>query len=176
MSEMRAVFSLDDSSLTFENARKFNFLQPGTDVKLGHPLFPRLKADDKDVSEKVKSKDTKKEKAEIKTEEGLLDITEFGRAKMKVAEVVEAEKVQGADKLLKLQIDIGGERRQIVAGVAEYYTPEQIKGKKIIVVVNLKPAKIRGVESNGMLLAARKNGKLVLVTTDADIPSGAEIS
>jgi methionyl-tRNA synthetase len=79
-------------------------------------------------------------------------------------------------KLLKLQIDLGGETRQIVAGVAQYYSPEEITGKTIIVVANLEPAKIRGVESNGMLLAAKSGNTLVLLSTDKDIPPGAKIS
>ena len=87
-----------------------------------------------------------------------------------------AEPVAGANKLLKLQIDLGSEKRQIVAGVAEHYSPERITGMKIIVIVNLKPAVIRGVESNGMLLAATKGKKLTLVTPDDDLPAGAKIS
>jgi len=93
-----------------------------------------------------------------------------------VAEVLDAEKLPGSDKLLRLQIDVGGEKRQIVAGIAEFYSPDDIKGKKIVVVKNLKPAKIRGVESNGMLLAAKKDGKLCLVVPESDLPAGATIS
>ena len=108
-------------------------------------------------------------------EMGLITFEEFGKVKLKVAKVLVAEKVEKADKLLKLQIELGEEKRQIVAGVAEHYSPEQIVGKNIIVVSNLKPAKIRNVESLGMLLAAKKDGKLVLVTVDGEIPSGADV-
>ena len=94
---------------------------------------------------------------------------------MVVAEVLDAEKVEEADKLLKLQIEIGSEKRQIVAGIAKHYEPDEIKGKKIIVVKNLKPAKIKGIESNGMLLAASKGKKLALVMPDNDLPSGATV-
>jgi len=76
---------------------------------------------------------------------------------------------------LKLQIAIGNEKRQIVAGIAKHYAPEDLVGKKIIVVKNLKPAKILGIESNGMLLAASKGKKLTLVTLENDLPSGATI-
>ena len=86
-----------------------------------------------------------------------------------------AEKVEGADKLLKLQIEVGEETRQLVAGVAQFYTPEEIIGKTIVIVANLKPAKIRGIESQGMLLAAKKGKELKLVTIDGDMPSGVEI-
>lgn len=106
---------------------------------------------------------------------GLITFDEFGKVKLKVARVLSAEKVEKADKLLKLQIELGDQTRQIVAGVAEHYTPEQITGKNIIVVTNLKPAKIRGVESHGMLLAAKKDGKLTLVTVADDIASGADV-
>lgn len=162
--EIRDVFALDDSTLTLDHARKFFELEPGTQLKLADAIFPRL--------------DTKKKAAEKKAEvsdDNLLDISEFGKVEMKVAEVLEAVKVEGADKLLKLQIQIGDEKRQIIAGVAEFYPPEKIKGMKIVVVTNLKPAKIRGVESNGMLLAAKKGKKLKLVTVDDDIASGAKI-
>jgi len=106
----------------------------------------------------------------------LITIDDFGKVELRVAEIMEAEKVPKADKLLKLQIEIGEERRQIVAGIAEYYQPEGLVGKKIIVVINLLPAKLRGIESNGMLLAAKKKDRLTLLTVDSDIPSGAKIS
>jgi methionyl-tRNA synthetase len=89
--------------------------------------------------------------------------------------VLEAEKVKGADKLLKLRIKIGDESRQIVAGIAKHYAPEQLIGKKIVVVANLKPAKLRGIESQGMLLAASNAEKLTLITVDEDIESGAKV-
>jgi methionyl-tRNA synthetase len=92
-----------------------------------------------------------------------------------VAIVEQAERVEKAARLLKLQIDIGGEKRQIIAGIAEHYAPEEIVGRKIIVVANLKPAVIRGIESRGMLLAAKKDGIMRLVTVDGDIVSGATV-
>jgi len=106
---------------------------------------------------------------------GIISIDDFARVQLRVAEVLEAEKVQGADKLLKLQIKIGQESRQIVAGIAKYYAPEQLVGKKIVVVANLKPAKLRGIESQGMLLAASNEEKVTLLTVDQDIESGARI-
>jgi methionyl-tRNA synthetase len=168
MREIRGVFGLDDSSLTLESAQKFFDLQPGTPVKLGESVFPRLQTKKKQDAAKAKGGD--------ESGAGLLDISEFARATMQVAQVLEAERVEGADKLLKLQIDIGSEKRQIVAGVAEFYTSEKIKGMKIIVVTNLKPAVIRGVESNGMLLAAKKGKNLCLLVPDGDLPPGAKVS
>ena len=104
-----------------------------------------------------------------------LDITEFQKLDLRVAEIRQAEKVEGADKLLKIQIDIGGETRQIVAGIAQHYSPEQLIGKQIVVVTNLKPATIRGVESRGMLLAASNPEGLSIVTLDRPLAPGAKV-
>jgi len=168
MREIRRVFSLDDSTLTLDHARKFFELIPGAKVAIEESIFPRLKpqlkpASDSSVSTKA-------------GQDNLLDITEFAKAQLRVAEVIEAVRVDGTDKLLKLQIDLGKEKRQIVAGVAQYYSPEKILGKKIIVVTNLKSAVIHGVESKGMLLAAKKGKQLTLLTLDEDLPVGAKIS
>ena len=87
----------------------------------------------------------------------------------------EAENVPDTTKLLRLQIEVGDEKRQIVAGIAEHYDPADLVGRHIVIVANLKPAKIRGVESNGMLLAAKKGKKLCLVSPDGEIGSGASV-
>ena len=106
-----------------------------------------------------------------------ISIDDFAKVELKTAEVLEVEKVEGADKLLKLQIKVGEENRRIVAGIAEHYSPEELVGKKIVVVANLKPAVIRGVESNGMLLAVSTKDSVILVTPeDTDVPSGLRIS
>ncbi len=104
-----------------------------------------------------------------------IDIKDFAKVDLRVAKVLSAEKVEGADRLLKLQIELGAETRQIISGIAQHYKPEDLIGKKVIVVVNLKPAKIRGVESFGMLLAAKEGDKLILATTDGDIASNAKV-
>jgi glutaminyl-tRNA synthetase len=108
-------------------------------------------------------------------EMALITIGDFTRVRLKTARVLSAERVPEADRLLKLQIDLGHEQRQIVAGIAQYYTPEQVTGKTIVVVSNLEPAEIRGVQSNGMLLAAKTKKDLRLVTVDGDLPPGATI-
>ena len=105
----------------------------------------------------------------------LLDITQFGQVQLRVAKVLTAEPVPKADRILKLQIDLGTEQRQIVAGIAQFYKPEQVVGRLIVVVANLKPAKIRGLDSNGMLLAAKTAGALRLITVDGDIAPGASV-
>src|SRR6185503_1204374 len=91
------------------------------------------------------------------------------------ARVEAAERIEGADKLLKLQLDLGGEKRQIVAGIAKAYGPEQLVGKKIVVVANLKPAKLRGVESQGMLLAADLDGRPIVATFEEDVKPGTRV-
>ncbi len=107
----------------------------------------------------------------------LIDINQFAKAKMKTARVLEAELVEGSDKLLKLQVQAGEEKRQIVAGIAKWYQPEDLVGKTVIIVANLKPAKIFGVESQGMLLAAKRGKKklTILTTDDRDFATGAHI-
>jgi methionyl-tRNA synthetase len=170
MRELRAIISLSDDDLSLEDAQRFFVLQAGSPVKLEQPLFPRI---DQPKKAPEKKEATKRDSRES---DSLLDISEFGRAKLKVAEIISAERVEGANKLLKLQIDLGGEKRQIVAGIAEHYAPEDLPGKRIVVVANLKPATIRGVESNGMLLAASQGKKLCLLVPEADLPPGAKVS
>jgi methionyl-tRNA synthetase len=108
--------------------------------------------------------------------EGRIDIESFKKVEMKTAKVLEAQAVPGSDRLLRLQIDLGSEKRQIVAGVAQSYTPESLVGKTIIVVANLKPAQIRGVQSDGMLLAVQTGAGHRLLTADGDVEPGRIIS
>jgi methionyl-tRNA synthetase len=105
----------------------------------------------------------------------LVGIEAFAALDLRVAKVIAAEKIKGAKKLLKLQLDVGGLPRQIVSGIAEAYEPEQLVGRTIIVIANLKPAKLMGVESHGMLLAATVDGKAVLAGFDQDVPSGTRV-
>jgi methionyl-tRNA synthetase len=105
----------------------------------------------------------------------LLTIDDFLRIDLRVALVTYAERIEGADKLLKLQLELGGQTRQIVAGIAKAYAPEQLVGKKIVVVCNLKPAKLRGVESQGMLLAADLDGRPIVATFDEDVKPGTRV-
>jgi methionyl-tRNA synthetase len=106
-----------------------------------------------------------------------ISIDDFAKVEMRVGEVLSAEPIPGAKKLLKLMVDIGSEVRQVCAGIAEYYRPEQLAGMKVIVVTNLQPRKLRGVESNGMIVAASvgEDGKPVLATFNEDVPKGARL-
>ncbi|TFH02549.1 MAG: methionine--tRNA ligase [Calditrichales bacterium] len=136
--------------------------------------------------QKIEDDIIEKEIAKLKAETGpamaaeeataLISIDEFKKIDLRVAEILKAEPVPKTDRLLKLQIKVGKESRQIVAGIAGQYKPESIIGKKVVIVANLEPVKIRGEESKGMLLAAKADGQLTLLTTVEDIESGAGIS
>ena len=110
-------------------------------------------------------------------EEGVITINQFGAVRLRTAVILEAERVPKSEKLLKLQVDIGTEKRQILAGIAKHYAPEDLIGKTICVVANLKPAKLMGMESQGMVLAASNaNGTLTLMTPmDPSVGPGAEV-
>jgi methionyl-tRNA synthetase len=108
---------------------------------------------------------------------GKITIDDFAKVELRVGKIQSAERIQGADKLLKLMVDIGGEVRQVLAGIALGYTPEELVGRKVVLVANLAPRKMRGLESNGMLLAASAgaDGKPVLCTFAEEIPVGAQV-
>lgn len=104
-----------------------------------------------------------------------ISIERFAEVELRTAVVKEAARVEGTDRLLKLRIDLGSEERRIVAGIGAQYEPEALVGRTIVVVANLEPATIRGVVSNGMLLAASHDGTLAVLTTDRPIPPGAKV-
>ena len=108
----------------------------------------------------------------------LIGIEDFAEVDLRVATILEAERVSGSDKLVKVQVDLGQERRQIVAGIARHYSPEELVGKQVVVVANLKPVTLRGEVSNGMLLAASTGGdlkELSVLTLDRPIASGSKV-
>jgi methionyl-tRNA synthetase len=111
--------------------------------------------------------------AEASSHPPQISIDEFARVQMRVGQILEAEKIEGSRKLVKLRVDIGSEVRQVVAGIAEAYEPASLVNRKVVIVANLKPAKLMGVESNGMVVAASINGKPVLATFSEDVPNGA---
>lgn len=156
-------------------AAKTRQLQGGETIEKPKILFKKLE-DDLIVSlkERYSGKKEETEKGEEQMD-NIIKYDDFAKCQFKVALVEQAEKVEGSKKLLKLQVDIGDEKRQIVAGMAPYYDPESLVGKKIIIVANLEPAKLFGLESQGMLLAAEKGDDVVLLTVDNDIEQGALI-
>ncbi len=139
-------------------------------------LFMRIKVEEPEVAPaKPEAAKTVPASPAPVAEAGLITIDDFFKTSLRTAKVIQAERINGADKLLKLQIEIGTETRQLVAGIAMHYTPEEITGKTVVVVANLKPAKIRGIESQGMLLAAKDGKELRIVTVDGNIPSGSSV-
>jgi methionyl-tRNA synthetase len=148
----------------------FQGLRPGNKIKKPSPLFPR-------VSLKDFLKEEARRKAPSQKEEKMEYVTfdEFKSMDLRVGEIVEAENVEGTDKLIKLEVDIGPEKRTMVAGIADVYTPEELVGKKLTVIANLKPAVIRGIESQGMILAAEVEGKATIAFFEKDVPTGAKV-
>ena len=107
---------------------------------------------------------------------GEITIEEFARLDIRIGKVLKAERIPGSRKLLRLEVDLGeGEPRQLVAGLAGFYEPDELVGMNIVVLTNLKPKKIMGVESRGMLLAADVNGRPVLLTVEEDVPPGTKV-
>ena len=151
-----------------ESGLDWGGLTSGIEIKPHDPLFPRINI--KKLENSVENHG-KKEKLE-----NVITFDEFQNVELKTAKILKAEKVEGADKLLKLQIKVGDEQRQIVSGIAQFYSPEELVEKMIVVVTNLKPATIFGIESNGMLLAAKNEKTLTLMTIDSEkVSSGMRI-
>lgn len=176
----------EDNLKDFKSIEKFGAKTDGHKVDKGEQLFERidiqkeLKVMD-DILEEQK-KQAKKENEKKEEKENVADISEitiddFAKIQLKVGKVVECQKVEKADKLLCSKIDLGeGAPRTIVSGIAKYYTPEEMVGKQVIVVTNLKPVKLRGIESQGMVLCASdENGNLALVTPEKEIGAGSEV-
>ena len=159
--------SFNKKELLWKNVFDFNLLETGALVNKGKPLYPRI--EEKIIEEKTKEKI--KEVKKVK----LLSIDEFKKLDLRIGKIISAEKVSGADKLLKLEV-LCPEKRQIVAGIAEYYKPEEIIGKEVLLIVNLEPAEIRGVLSEGMLLAAKDKNGLCLIVPEKEIEPGAKVS
>ncbi len=155
----------------FNSLKQIRTLESG--VKLGKSvqLFPRI--DEKEMLENLKKENEPKEKEEIKEE--FIEYDDFIKTKLKVGQILEAEKIKKSKKLLKLIVNTGDRKRQIVSGIAEFYKPEDLIGKKVAVVANLKPAKLMGNISEGMILSAESKGKLALVEFSEDIEVGSEI-
>jgi methionyl-tRNA synthetase len=156
-------------------------LAAGLQLQRGEPLFPRID-DDRKAELLAKWSGTADEQESTKVEEPkvdedkLISFEEFSRLDLRVAEVVGAAPVEGADRLLQLRVNLGDEVRQVVAGIAEAYKPEQLVGRKVIFVANLKPAKIRGVRSEGMILAAGEKKVVALSALDnADVAPGTKV-
>jgi methionyl-tRNA synthetase len=165
----------DFTNSRWDDAKTWGLIKPGNKVNKKEAIFPRidpkvLEVTEVEVEEKVAQKAFQMEP--IKEE---ITIEDFGKIDLRVAEVIACEKVEKTDKLLKLELKLGQETRTIVSGIAQHYEPQQLIGKKIIVVANLKPAKLRGIMSQGMLLAASNGDVLEVITVEKDLPSGSRV-
>ena len=175
---------------TWESAKVFGTLLAHTQLYKGDPIFPRLDVEQEvayiasamkgGIAEESAAKPVAKlEASTINTEPSTqteeISIDDFFKVELRVATVIAAEPLLKADKLLKLQLDLGNEQRQVVSGIAKFYTPEQMVGRKVVCVTNLKPVKLRGEWSQGMILAASHGDQLTLVTVAEDLPNGAVV-
>ncbi|MBP3040678.1 methionine--tRNA ligase [Bacillaceae bacterium Marseille-Q3522] len=172
----------NDFLKSWDSLEQFGQIPAETKVVKGNPLFPRLDVEEevnfiKDKMQGGTASQRKEEKPVVKPEPETEEITidDFMKVDLRVAKVIEAEAVKKADKLLKLQLDLGYEKRQVVSGIAQYYRPEELVGKRVICVVNLKPVKLRGELSQGMILAGSGDGALSIATVDDSLPLGAKV-
>jgi methionyl-tRNA synthetase len=178
-----------DKMLDWENAGKAKLLSVGYSLRAPELLFRKIEDDEvkaqveklKIKSEKIKMENKTEqpsaEKAEAPVAKPEIQFDDFAKIDLKVGTILTAEKVEKADKLLKLAVDLGSETRTIVSGIALHFNPEDIIGKQVVVVANLAPRKMRGIESQGMILMAEdKTGKLHFVNPDTLIDAGSGVS
>lgn len=165
----------------WESLLAFGSLPQGVKVVTkGEPIFPRLDLEEeinyikeKMAGEPIKKEEKKPEPDKSDISKAEISIDDFMKVELRVAEVIHAEPVKKADKLLKLQLDLGYEKRQVVSGIAQYYKPEDLVGRKVICVTNLKPVKLRGEVSQGMILAGSNDGVLSIASVDQTLPNGS---
>ena len=166
------------SSMRLKDAQRWGELPEGTRVNKAEPIFPRIEEDQAAAS--VPSADTPPQAAKPAAptppaeQISEIGIDEFARMDFRVARVLACEKVKGADKLLQLTVDLGTEQRIVLSGIAKHYSPEELVGRNVVLVANLKAAKIRGIESHGMVLAASSGDKVILVDCP-DMPPGSKV-
>lgn len=181
MDALRQAFGLPGGVPDWEQLHAWGQLVPGTAITPPGALFPRTELKGQKTEEAKAPAATpppaKKSPVEEPADDGpaLITYEEFSKVQLMTAKVITAECIKGADKLLRLEVMMGAERRQLVAGIARHYDPADLPGKTVVVVANLKPAKLRGVESQGMILAATKGESLKLVTLDGELSSGADV-
>ncbi|NLC04863.1 MAG: methionine--tRNA ligase subunit beta, partial [Tissierellia bacterium] len=180
-----------EGECAWEDAKVWGGLKEGTKVNKGEIIFPRLDIeeelvklseanqkliDSRSVKEVEKKVDEKKIEETLDIED-IVTIDDFDKIKLKIAKVTNCENHPKADRLLVLTLKIGEETRQVVSGIKQWYTAEELIGKKVVVITHLKPVKLRGIESKGMVLAAEDSeGNLSLLSTLDDIQAGATIS
>lgn len=172
----RKIFEEINSNINdLESINAFGKYVSGTKVEAAKPLFERI--DEAKKMEEIENMNKKEVESVEKEEEkvGLITIDELDKVKLNVGRILEAKRVEGANKLYCLSVDMGKETRTIVSGLVPYYTEEELIGKNVVVVTNLKPAKLRGILSNGMLLAAGDGDIVKLITTDGEVELGSSV-
>ncbi len=183
MAELRKTIGMpekDQQAVSFDQVGSYGVLRPGWQMQDIAALFPRIQLEKEEApacaakpEKKKKDPAVKAKKEEPVIPEGVVTISDFQKVQLKTAKVLTAERMPDADRLLVMTIDLGdGDIRPLVAGIAKYYTPEEMIGRTIVVVANLVPARIRGYESRGMLLAAKDGDSLRLITADGDCKPG----
>ncbi|WP_058305636.1 methionine--tRNA ligase [Gracilibacillus massiliensis] len=165
----------DESKHTWESLLDVGSIEAGTKVVKKDPIFPRLDVEKEvQIIKEMMTKPEPDKKEASKEQHNEITYNDFMKLDLRVAEVTHAEKMKKADKLLRIQLDLGSEKRQVVSGIAEYYSPEELVGKKVICVTNLKPVKLRGQLSEGMILSGEdEDGSLSLATVESNLPNGS---
>ncbi len=168
---------INAAALDYESVHTFGLTKAGEKVGKAEPLFARIDIEKtlKEIAFDLPAPEQNEEAVADPEHKPEIGIEEFAAAELRVGKVLECEKVKKSKKLLKLQIDLGYEKRQVVSGIANYYKPEEMVGKRVVVVVNLKSVTLCGEESHGMILCASEGDKLTVVTPETDIPLGSEV-
>jgi methionyl-tRNA synthetase len=179
MREMREVLGVEDVEPLPGTLVVWGATRPGAKIGTMRSLFPRVEtpahAHAAPEATAPVQPEPKAAKPAAPVGVAMIEYADFAKIQLRTARILEAARVEKADKLLRLKIKVGDEERQIVAGIAQHYKPEELPGRLVVVVFNLKPAMLRGIESQGMLLAASHDGALKLVTIDGDFPDGAVV-
>ncbi len=178
-----SAFGLNGADFnSFDTVKKFGYLKGGVKVNAIPPIFPRLdlekeNAEIQALMQAKKAQEPKKDvKEKKKMEKPLIDFADFEKLQLKVALITACEKVEKSKKLLKLTVQLGDETRTVVSGISNAYAPEYMVGKKVLMVTNLKPAKLCGVMSEGMIVCAEdKDGNLAFLTPERDMPDGSDV-
>ena len=179
--KIQASLGVDESLTTFDSIQKFGGIKAGSKITKTEVLFPRIdieaefKAQEEEKAKK-EAEEAKKKAEEEKAKVEEISIDQFASVQLKTAKVLTAEKLEKSDKLLVMTLDDGERKRTVVSGIAKHYTPEEMVGKTVVLVANLKPAKLRGVLSEGMILCAEdENGNLSLVSPEKAFGAGCEV-
>ncbi|WP_194191946.1 methionine--tRNA ligase [Clostridium chrysemydis] len=173
------------TAIDFESLEGFDGTAPGTKVNKGESLFPRIDVDKKleelealraEQMKAIKAKEEEEKEKEMKPLKEEITIDDFSKIDLRVVKVIDCEPIKKANKLLKLKVDLNGEERQVVSGIAKHYKPEDLIGKYVVLVANLKPVKLRGELSQGMILAASTDDDSILTLVDpGKLPTGSEV-